>query len=235
MNENYSQIYSQHPTTFYSKFTSQQLTAPKSLPYILNTQKNSPILNLNDKYIGDEGCKLLAEFLKDNKFFKTIELKGNNISPKGISLICKPLSFSKNLNNINLEWNNIGLGIEGLESLKILLDNNKNVRYIDLRNNKIGDSGQICNIIRNNDGNLVTFDLRWNELNNLEAQKILSAVESNVSGLKELKLNGNNISENILIEIDDALNKKGVPQDENVEEYYQYYIIYFQIIFHTHF
>jgi hypothetical protein len=42
-------------------------------------------------YFGDEGCKVLSEYLKQNISISYLELKGNNISPQGFKLLCDAL------------------------------------------------------------------------------------------------------------------------------------------------
>ncbi len=35
--------------------------------------------------IGDEGCKLVSDFLRENNYFTSLEIRGNNISGLGFA------------------------------------------------------------------------------------------------------------------------------------------------------
>ena len=60
------------------------LTRKKSLEAKLEAQRNSPVLNLQDCCIGDEGCQILANFLQKYTAVTDIELRGNSIGSDGI-------------------------------------------------------------------------------------------------------------------------------------------------------
>ena len=59
-------------------------------------------------YITDEGCPLVANFLKNNLNFEKINLKGNKITPNGFFNLCKALKLMKNLKEVNLNSNYLG-------------------------------------------------------------------------------------------------------------------------------
>lgn len=48
--------------------------------------KNSPTIQLSDYALGDEGCRVLVEFLKSHNHdhINRLDLKANNIGEKGI-------------------------------------------------------------------------------------------------------------------------------------------------------
>jgi hypothetical protein len=43
------------------------------------------VLDLNDFILGDDGCKLVSDFLRENNHFTALEIRGNNISGVGFS------------------------------------------------------------------------------------------------------------------------------------------------------
>ena len=47
--------------------------------------RNSPIINLQDSYLGDEGCRVLVEFLNSHghQHITKLDLKGNSIAERG--------------------------------------------------------------------------------------------------------------------------------------------------------
>jgi hypothetical protein len=51
----------------------------------LENQKLSAVLDINDFIIGDDGCRVVSEFLRENTSFSTIEMRGNNISATGFA------------------------------------------------------------------------------------------------------------------------------------------------------
>lgn len=62
----------------------------------LETQKESSTLKLCDLFIGDEGCNALAQYLRTNDTFVSIDLRGNNIG-QGFVFLSDYLSKSKSL------------------------------------------------------------------------------------------------------------------------------------------
>ena len=173
----------------------------------LESQKNSTRINLNDNYMRDEGCKILSDFLQSNPQISQLELKGNNITSKGLLCILDSLKQNFKLKSLNLEWNSIGLDPSGLEALGTFLAHNSSLNHLDLRNNRIttNDANLVANMIKGSKS-LVSFDLRWNELGNLGAKAILAAAKEN-NILQVLELSGNNVSEELLRELQNLLEK----------------------------
>ena len=119
-------------------------------------------------YIGDEGASALCKVLIRHKNISLIDLKGNNITSHGFISIFEALKTNFHLKTLIIEWNKLGgQDLTGLESLYQLMQNNRTVTHLDLRNNRINATGAhiLSNIIRNNNI-LHSIDLRWNELGN---------------------------------------------------------------------
>ena len=51
------------------------------------------VVNLGDALIGDEGCPLVADFLRQNTAVRNLNLRGNNISPIGLRSLLPTSSF----------------------------------------------------------------------------------------------------------------------------------------------
>ena len=173
----------------------------------LESQKNSSRINLNDSYIRDEGCKILGDFLQSNPQISQLELKGNNITSKGLIYILESLKQNFKLKSLNLEWNSIGLDSAGLEALSNYLSQNTSLNHLDLRNNRIttNDANLIANLIKVSKS-LISLDLRWNELGNIGAKAILTSVREN-NILQVLELSGNNVSEDLLRDLQGFLDR----------------------------
>lgn len=164
------------------------------LSRLLSSQANSPRLTLTDCFIGDQGLKLVIPFLADHPNISTLELKGNNISPAGFGELCNFLKFHHKLTSLICEWNNIGLEELGMQSLLSLVQYNKNLVHVDLRNNKLGinEAMIIGNMLKTNTS-LLSLDLRWNEIRNKGITYILDGLKENFT-LIYLEVQGNNIS-----------------------------------------
>jgi len=67
------------------------MSTNSGLTSILNSLQNYSRINLSEQYIGDEGARELARFLRTTQNVKILELKGNNIGPSGIKEIFNAL------------------------------------------------------------------------------------------------------------------------------------------------
>ena len=110
--------------------------------YIKENSISLKILNIQSNQISSEGCKSLAEMLKNNKYLKIINLAGNSLGFKGIQYLCKSISFNNNkLEELLLNYtkcndyccNDIYNMLINSKSLKILslIGNNFNNKGID--------------------------------------------------------------------------------------------------------
>jgi Ran GTPase-activating protein (RanGAP) involved in mRNA processing and transport len=162
---------------------------------LLTQAQDMPVLNLADAFIGDEGCDMVAQFLRDNPTTTTVELRGNNIGPQGASYIAQALVGVSSVRNLSLEWNVVS---NGLGPLTEALSLNANLESLDLRNNRIGPegAGQIARMLQTNKG-LNKLDLRWNEIGSSGANEILQALKSNKT-LKSIDMSGNKVPESIM-------------------------------------
>ncbi|OMJ76284.1 hypothetical protein SteCoe_24380 [Stentor coeruleus] len=179
----------------------------------LVVQRGSNTLNLSDSFIGDEGCGMVASFLKENMGINSLELRGNSITSEGLKLLANVFRGQNFIRNISLEWNNIGDGI-GVLTESLLYSNS--LQSLDLRNNRIGSDGasHLSRFIENSTS-ILRIDLRWNELGVLGAKKILSSVPRSRS-IKTIELSGNKIPEDLILQIEQQL--KGEDKYQKYEE-----------------
>jgi|JI9StandDraft_1071089.scaffolds.fasta_scaffold1506943_1 Ran GTPase-activating protein (RanGAP) involved in mRNA processing and transport len=54
--------------------------------------KDSARVTLNDKFIGDQGCSKLAEFIASHRRIESLEIKSNDIGPAGFQMIFRALA-----------------------------------------------------------------------------------------------------------------------------------------------
>ena len=168
----------------------------------LEASRGAPTLNLADSFIGDDGCEIVAKFIKDSPNLTTLELRGNNIGPDGASALGNAVALSSSIRNLSLEWNSIA---NGTSVLAEAMTRNSSITNLDLRNNRIGPEG-IAHIAKMLEVNrtLVRLDLRWNEIGPTGARALLSSLARNQS-LQSLELSGNKVPEEMMQELEAAL------------------------------
>ena len=106
----------------------------------LDRQIASNRLQLQEMQIGDEGAKFLADYLKrKGSNIEILDLRGNAISPVGFCPLFNALRECHNLKYLNCEWNSITKdnNLQALDALYQMLIIQKNLRHLDLRNNKL--------------------------------------------------------------------------------------------------
>jgi Ran GTPase-activating protein (RanGAP) involved in mRNA processing and transport len=81
---------------------------------------------MQDSFLGDEGCKLLVEYFRQNSHnhITKLDLKGNNIGERGACYLAQLLQENDSIKKLSLEWNNIGLSDTGLQTLCSSLHHN---------------------------------------------------------------------------------------------------------------
>lgn len=84
---------------------------------LLSEQRSTGHIDINDRYVGDEGAMVLANFLRNNPHIKTLSIRGNKIGPTGFTAICEALRGNIEISNISVEWNEIGKEARGLAAL----------------------------------------------------------------------------------------------------------------------
>jgi hypothetical protein len=55
----------------------------------LESMRNAPVINLADSILGDEGCRVLVEFLRahSHEHVTKLDLKGNHIGERGVTIL----------------------------------------------------------------------------------------------------------------------------------------------------
>ena len=97
-------------------------------------------LDLENNYIGDEGCRNLAPALAEMKRLKILNLKNNKFGNEGCRHLAPALAKMKELKTLNLEINNIG--DEGCRHLAPALAEMKGLEQLILSDNNIGEEGK---------------------------------------------------------------------------------------------
>ena len=107
-------------STGYNFHTTQKMNPhlkKTGLMDLLQDQRLAGHIDLNDKYIRDDGVQVLANFVSQNPEIKTLMIRGNKISSDGFADLCSALCNTHNLQKLSAEWNEIGVGTKGLSAL----------------------------------------------------------------------------------------------------------------------
>ena len=96
-------------------------------------------LDLDARFIGDEGLEMMAAGLVHNKSLTECYLSNNNISGEGVKALAVALVDNRSIRMLNLGQNNIG--DEGLKALASSLTRNQGLRVLNISDNNIGDEG----------------------------------------------------------------------------------------------
>eukprot|EP00347_Sterkiella_histriomuscorum_P016662 403352336 len=148
----------------------------------LEQLKTQPVIQMQDSFLGDDGCRILLEFFKQNSHshISKLDLKGNNIGERGAIYLSQLLQENDSIRKISLEWNCVGVTDGGVQAICSALHHNTSVQELDLRNNQIQQSSAVhlADLLRAN-RTIKRLDLRWNELGKQGTQALLSAVMDN--------------------------------------------------------
>ena len=115
--------------------------------------------------MGDEGCHVVNELLREDTRVKSLDLRGCNIRADGAMALAALLTHNRTLTFLGLEWNGVGMLETGVQALCKALATNPSITEVDLRNNSIGPSGgaAIGAMLSSNTA-IRRLDLRWNNL-----------------------------------------------------------------------
>jgi len=170
----------------------------------LQAQRGSLKLNLADSFIGDEGCDLVARYLRDNPGTQVLELRGNNITAEGVVRLEAAFQSGCAVKRLSLEWNAIG---NGTAAVYDLLVGNTSVTSLDLRNNRIGPEGAnpLARLLQDNKS-ITAVDLRWNDLGAEGSRCLLQTLQAtSPQVLTSLELSGNKVPDETLQQLESLL------------------------------
>jgi len=104
--------------------------------YNLHLHGSPDGLDLNNKHIGDEGAKVLADALRTNTSLERLYLWNTGIGDDGAKALAAVLASNTHLKDISLGGNRIG--DEGGKALAAALRTNTTLQLFYLGNNRIG-------------------------------------------------------------------------------------------------
>ncbi|XP_073669553.1 uncharacterized protein [Paramisgurnus dabryanus] len=149
---------------------------------------------LNDCELTEKQCLAVAAVLS---CVKEIEMNNSRLMDSGVKQICDELKKPQcQLQRLKLRA--CGFTDEGFFALTTALNSNpSHLRHLDLSENKLGDSGVdcLCDLLRNSQLKLKTLELCKCSIKYTRPAKLISALCSNPSHLKELNLSENKIKD----------------------------------------
>ena len=148
--------------------------------------------------------RLLKRNISESKQISTIILSGINIDGEGLKNIGEIISSNSQIKNLKIEWNYLD---EYSQEFDFFCDcvTKSSLIYLSLNNNKINStlSRSLQKIIIYAK-NLQFLDLRWNEIGNEGAKLIVSSLGNNKT-LLELNLIGNKINGDTLRDVNEHM------------------------------
>ena len=190
----------------YNKFT------PKGIERLCNGLKSNNTrlmeLSLSNNNLDEKSLTYLSDTLNKQSTIMCLNLSYNNFS-KGEcgNLISKIITECVKLNNLNLTACHLGLKIK--EVLKAL-ENNKNINYIDLSVNDIGNNNEIfknlANMLKINP-HIKYLYLDTNYITDKDFETIIHEGLSTNRNLKYLSLKSNKITLNSIKKLSDSIKR----------------------------
>ena len=105
----------------------------------------SEMVAFSDTFMGDEGCHVVNDMLRENKCVKSLDLRGCNIRADGAMALASLLTHKRTLTFLGLECDGVGVLETGVQALCKALATNISITEVDLRNNSIGWCCYRCN------------------------------------------------------------------------------------------
>nr|XP_055072664.1 uncharacterized protein LOC129452683 isoform X2 [Misgurnus anguillicaudatus] len=176
------------------RFFKKSSSADEGFKYLSETLGINPLLqrdlNLNDHKLNNTRVKQICDLLKDKHCrLNTLMLKACDFTDEDFSVLASALN-----------------------------SNPSHLRHLNLSGNKLGDSGvnHLCDLLKNSQFKLETLELCKCSIKYTRRDKLISALCSNLSHLKELNLSGNKIKDSGVKHLCDLLRHS----DCNLEKLY---------------
>lgn len=165
------------------------------------------VFYISNKFVANEEWDSITALLSRSTNFHTLAISGINIDSYGLRKVAEIIGVNKTLKTLKLEWNYLNEYNEELDFLCNEIVKAKSLIYIHLNNNKLSSFqiGSICNIIQAASP-LLMLDLRWNDIGSDGGRDIVTALSNNTT-IQEVNLTGNNITQEIIFELNDKLNR----------------------------
>ena len=133
-----------------------------------------------DVWIGDEGCKALAQGLVQNVTVKSVNIGCNEIGDEGCMAFAHAVENNDTITAINLRGNLITS--EGCKALAHALQRNSEITSVNLRSNHIGDEGCRALIeLMNHNSAITSINVAGNHISPRVLEELERVVSSNDS------------------------------------------------------
>lgn len=182
-------------------------------PRIASTLKR---LNLSDNTFMLEGSKALAEALSEAPLLETLLLRDDALGDDGVRIICEVLAGSApSLTVLDISGNEMAAG--GASGLATLL-RASSLREILAEDNELGNSGAV-NISKGliASSSIEVLDVSCSEVGGKGALALATAA-AKIETLQTVTMNGNSIPGEIVATIEELLEDRLGPLDDNDDE-----------------
>ncbi|KAL0482637.1 hypothetical protein AKO1_014336 [Acrasis kona] len=182
----------------------------KQLQHILARGQNTRVINLTETGANVKTLELLKKLLqRQSQAYHVIELYGNGIKDDSLIALRELVDMFTSIDTLKLEFN--GITEHGAAFISGWLQENNNIKSIDLYENKIGDAGvfEASEMLRRGCG-LEYLGLFGCGITNKGARYLIKALQTNTT-IKKINLYNNEIDEEYVEIIDSMLsNNAGV-------------------------
>ncbi|CAF3017552.1 unnamed protein product [Rotaria sp. Silwood2] len=163
----------------------------QQLEKLIVYQSNNSIIDLSCQNLTDHDMGIIIQHAVVGKKCKGLNLWGNKFTYESISILADVLDGNKTLRELDLSYNHISdTGVQMIST--ILSSNNCVLQDIDLSSNDITEKGAIylANMLKKNQ-TLKALALNNNNINDNGLKALVDALANDNTKLKQLKLESN--------------------------------------------
>lgn len=173
-------------------------------------------LNVSDNTFGEEGAHALTNALKNAPLLETLLLRDDALGDDGVKLVCEVLAVSApKLKVLDISGNE--MAVRGAKGLAKLLATGK-MREVLAEDNELGSSGAVRLAKGIEEGGcLKILDVSSSEIGGRGALELATAV-AKINNWKMLKMDGNAIPRDTVTAIEELLDDKLGPMDDNDDD-----------------
>jgi Leucine Rich repeat len=93
--------------------------------------------NFSDVVLDESSIRRISDSLKHSSTKQSLVLRGNQVSAEGAIVLAEGLKANSSVQTLSLEWNSVGVFDSGIEAIASVLEVNRSITALDLRNNSI--------------------------------------------------------------------------------------------------
>ena len=171
---------------------------------VIDNDETIEELDLSNTYIGEDGISQSSDALQSNTSIKNLNLSYNKLSDNALGILCHSLSRHP-IEVLNISGN--AIGDAGSAFLEAFLLSNLTLEVLTLYNCNLNDQSvlPIANGLQQNN-NLRSLDLRMNHITDIGGSFFLQCFSHN-KALAELNLESNKVSDTVRNQLSEKLSE----------------------------